>query len=42
MKHAPEAYFREDAASIAGALAGNRNAEQETRANLARKSIKRA
>ena len=42
MKHAPEAYFREDAARVADALAGHRDTEQEVRVGIARQAVKRA
>lgn len=42
MQHAPEAYFAEDAAKVAGSLTGQRNSEAETRVALARAAIKGA
>jgi integrase len=42
MKHAPEAYFAEDAARVAGSLTGERNSEAEARVALARAAIKGA
>ncbi len=42
MKHAPEAYFREDAALIAGSLVGTSNPEQGARVDGARQAIKGA
>ena len=42
MKHAPEAYFAEDAAKVAGSLTGQRDQEREARTSLARDMIKRA
>jgi hypothetical protein len=34
MKHAPEAYFAEDAAQVAASLTGERNREAEAQAGL--------
>ncbi|HXQ28916.1 MAG TPA: site-specific integrase [Gemmatimonadales bacterium] len=42
MKHAPEAYFAEDAAKVAASLTGALDREREARAALARKGLKRA
>ena len=42
MRHAPEAHFREDAASISDVLVGQQNREAEARAELARKGFKTA
>lgn len=42
MKHAPEAYFAEDAAKVAGSLTGESSREAETRVAVARISIKGA
>jgi integrase len=42
MKHAPEAYFAEDAAKVAASLTGVRNREQEARVELARARVSRA
>lgn len=42
MQHAPEAYFKEDAAKIAKALTGEQNIERDARANVARSGLKRA
>jgi integrase len=42
MKHAPEAYFAEDAAKVASSLTGQRDQEREARTSLARDTIKRA
>ena len=42
MKHAPESYFREDAASIAASITGQHDDEREIRAETARKALKRA
>jgi integrase len=41
MKHAPEAYFAEDAARVAGSLTGIRGREEETRAALAQAALRR-
>jgi integrase len=41
MKHAPEAYFAEDAAKVAGSLTGARDREEEARVELARPRITR-
>lgn len=40
MKHAPEAYFAEDAAKVAASLTGQRDQEGEARAALARGSLR--
>ena len=40
MKHAPEAYFAEDAARVAGSLTGVNDREREARADMARKSLR--
>lgn len=42
MKHAPEAYFAEDAAKVAGSLTGERGREESARAELARARIAQA
>ena len=42
MKHAPEAYFAEDAAKVAASRTGALDREREARAVLARKGLKRA
>ena len=42
MKHGPESYFREDAASIATSITGQQDDERETRAETARRTLKRA
>ena len=39
MKHAPEAYFAEDAAKVAGSLTGQHNTEAAARIPLARTAI---
>ncbi len=41
MKHAPEAYFAEDAAKVAASLTGERNREEEARVALARTRVTR-
>lgn len=41
MKHAPEAYFAEDAAKVAGSLTGERDREQAERVALARQAVRR-
>ena len=41
MKHAPEAYFAEDAARVAGSLTGERDREQAERVELARLAVRR-
>ncbi len=40
MKHAPEAYFAEDAARVAGSLTGITDREGEARAALAREGLR--
>ena len=40
MKHAPEAYFAEDAARLAGSLTGERDREEEARVALARARVR--
>ena len=40
MKHAPEAYFAEDAARVAGSLTGAIDQEGQARADMARKSLR--
>jgi hypothetical protein len=42
MKHAPEAYFTEDAAKVAASLTGVLDREREARAVSARAGLKRA
>ena len=42
MKHAPEAYFAEDAARVAGSLTGARNREEEARVELVRARLTKA
>ncbi len=42
MKHAPEAYFAEDAARVAGSLTGERDREEEARVELVRARVTRA
>jgi integrase len=42
MKHAPEAYFAEDAARVAASLTGESNREDEVRVDLAREGFRRA
>ena len=42
MKHAPEAYFAEDAAKVAASLTGALDREREARAASARAGLKRA
>lgn len=42
MKHAPEAYFAEDAAKVAASLTGVLDREREARAESARAGLKRA
>jgi len=42
MKHAPEAYFAEDAAKVAASLSGVLNKEREARAASARAGLRRA
>ena len=42
MKHAPEAYFAEDAAKVAASLTGELDREREARAAAARANLKRA
>ena len=39
MKHAPEAYFAEDAAKVASSLTGERDREKEARVELARARV---
>ncbi len=39
MKHAPEAYFAEDAAKVAGSLTGARDREEEARVDLVRARV---
>ncbi len=41
MKHAPEAYFAEDAAKVAGSLTGARDREAEARVMLAQAALRR-
>ncbi len=41
MKHAPEAYFAEDAAKVAGSLTGERDREEGERVALARRGVRR-
>jgi integrase len=41
MKHAPEAYFAEDAAKVAGSLTGDLDREQKERVTLARQGVRR-
>ena len=42
MKHAPEAYFAEDAARVAGSLTGARDREEEARVELVRARLTKA
>jgi hypothetical protein len=42
MKHAPEAFLDEDAASVAAHLAGAKNADAEARVTAARRELKQA
>ena len=42
MNHAPEAYFAEDAAKVAGSLTGAWDREEEARVDLVRARITRA
>ncbi len=42
MKHAPEAYFAEDAARVAGSLTGERDREEEARVELVRARVTKA
>jgi len=42
MKHAPEAYFEEDAAKVAASLNGELDREREARAVMARAKLQRA
>jgi len=42
MKHAPEAYFAEDAAKVAGSLTGARDREEEARVALVRARLTKA
>lgn len=42
MKHAPEAYFAEDAPRVAASLSGELDRERETRATMARAQLHRA
>jgi len=42
MKHAPEAYFVEDAARVAGSLTGARDREEEARVELVRARLTKA
>ena len=42
MKHAPEAYFVEDAARVAGSLTGARDREEEARVELVRARVTKA
>ena len=42
MKHAPEAYFAEDAARVAGSLTGARDREEEARVKLVRAGLTQA
>lgn len=41
MKHAPEAYFAEDAAKVAGSLTGDLDRERKERVTLARQGVRR-
>ena len=42
MQHAPEAYFKEDAAKISEALAGLQNIEKDDRANAGENGLRHA
>jgi len=42
MKHAPEAYFAEDAARVAASLTGKNEREEEARVELVRPRLTRA
>lgn len=42
MKHAPEAYFAEDAAKVAASLTGELDRERDARTTMARAGLQRA
>lgn len=42
IKHAPEAYFAEDAARVAGSLTGAGDREEEARVDLVRVALSKA